>query len=92
MTVTLEDGSKIVDELALADAHPDGARPFGRDDYKAKFLMLSTGVLSEQEQQRFLAAAEGLADLKAGELGQLNFIVAPEKLGPPRPRGIFDRS
>ncbi|MGE4328522.1 MAG: MmgE/PrpD family protein, partial [Pseudodonghicola sp.] len=30
VTVTLDDGSKIVDELALADAHPDGARPFVR--------------------------------------------------------------
>jgi len=90
VTVTLDDGSKIVDELALADAHPDGARPFGRADYKRKFLTLSEGVLSAGEQARFLAAAEGLADLTAGELGQINFTVTPDKLGPLRPHGIFD--
>lgn len=45
MTITLEDGSKITDELALADAHPDGARPFVRDNYKQKFLTLSEGGL-----------------------------------------------
>ncbi|GHG88123.1 MmgE/PrpD family protein [Pseudodonghicola xiamenensis] len=90
VTVTLDDGSKIVDELALADAHPEGARPFGRADYKRKFLTLSDGVLSSAEQTRFLAAAEGLADLKPGELGQINFTVTPDKLGLPRPTGIFD--
>ncbi|MGI3163897.1 MmgE/PrpD family protein [Pseudooceanicola sp. 200-1SW] len=92
VTITLDDGSRIVDELALADAHPDGARPFARAQYKQKFLTLSEGVLTPEEQARFLAAAEGLADLGAGELGQLTFTVATDKLGAPRPRGIFDWS
>ncbi|WP_346900565.1 MmgE/PrpD family protein [uncultured Roseibium sp.] len=90
VTVTLDDGSTVVDELALADAHPEGARPFVRANYKQKFLTLSEGVIPADEQQRFLDAAEGLADLKAGSLAQLNFAVAPEKLGQPRPNGIFD--
>ncbi|NVK23264.1 MAG: MmgE/PrpD family protein, partial [Kangiellaceae bacterium] len=90
VTVTLEDGSHIVDELALADAHPDGARPFVRANYVRKFLTLSEGVLSASEQQRFLDVAEGLADLEAGDLGQLNFVVDADKLGAPRPHGIFD--
>jgi len=90
VTVTLEDGSRIVDELALADAHPDGARPFVRANYVRKFLTLSEGVLSTSEQQRFLDVAEGLADLAAGDLGQLNFVVDADKLGAPRPHGIFD--
>jgi 2-methylcitrate dehydratase len=92
VTITLEDGSKITDELALADAHPDGARPFVRENYKQKFLTLSESVLTPGEQQRFLTAAEGLADLKAGDLHQLNFIVDPGLMGAPRPTGIFDRS
>ena len=92
VTVTLDDGSRIVDELALADAHPDGARPFARAQYKQKFLTLSEGVLTPAEQARFLAAAEGLADLGAGELGQLTFTVAADRRGAPRPRGIFDWS
>ena len=92
VTITLEDGSKITDELALADAHPDGARPFVRGNYKQKFLTLSDGVLTPDEQKRFLAAAEGLADLKVGDLHQLNFTVDPGRWGAPRPTGIFDRT
>jgi len=90
VTVTLDDGSKIVDELALADAHPDGARPFVRSNYIHKFLTLSEGVLSAAEQRRFLEAAEGLAELKPGDLGQLNFAVEADRLGAARPHGIFD--
>jgi 2-methylcitrate dehydratase len=90
VTVTLDDGSKITDELALADAHPDGARPFVRGNYVRKFLTLSEGVLSVAEQKRFLEAAEGLADLKSGDLGQLNFVAEPGALGAARPHGIFD--
>lgn len=90
VTVTLDDGSKIVDELALADAHPDGARPFVRSNYIHKFLTLSEGVLSAAEQRRFLEAAEGLAELKPGDLGQLNFVAEADRLGGPRPHGIFD--
>ncbi|KZD04119.1 MmgE/PrpD family protein [Oceanibaculum pacificum] len=90
VTITLDDGSEIVDELALADAHPHGARPFVRANYVRKFMTLSDGVLSAGEQRRFLDAAEGLAGLKAGELGQLTFAVDPEKLGAPRPHGICD--
>src|ERR1700753_3921579 len=35
--VTLKDGSAIADEMAVADAHPAGARPFRRPDYIKKF-------------------------------------------------------
>jgi len=90
VVVTLKDGSKIADELALADAHPDGARPFVRANYVRKFLTLSDGILTAAEQQRFLDAAEGLEALKAGDLAALNFAVDAERLGTPRPQGIFD--
>ena len=33
----MQDGSRIVDEMAVANAHPLGAKPFGRDDYIRKF-------------------------------------------------------
>ncbi|MCA2008929.1 MmgE/PrpD family protein [Tritonibacter mobilis] len=92
VTITMQDGSTVVDELALADAHPDGARPFKREHYVKKFLTLSEGVLSVDAQKRFLKAAEGLADLKAGALDALNFTVDATRLGAPRPTGIFDRN
>ncbi|MFV0410306.1 MAG: MmgE/PrpD family protein [Paracoccus sp. (in: a-proteobacteria)] len=90
VVVTLKNGKVIEDELALADAHPDGARPIVRENYKNKFLTLSDAIIAASEQTRFLQAAEALADLKAGDLAALNFVVDVAKLGAPRPTGIFD--
>ncbi len=89
--VTLKNGEVIVDEIAVADAHPLGARPFGRKQYIGKFTELAEGVLSDTEQQRFLSAAEALADLQAGTLGALNITVGPRVLdtAPSIPSGIF---
>ena len=89
--VTLKSGETITDELAVADAHPLGARPFGREQYIAKFTELADGVVDDAEQQRFLSAVAGVTDLKAGALGALNVRVAPEVLekAPTIPSGIF---
>lgn len=88
--VRLKDGRILTDELALADAHPDGARPFVRENYVRKFLTLSDGIVAGAEQQRFLDAAQALTTLKAGDLGALNFTVGADRLGAARPSGIFD--
>ena len=37
VVITLHDGSEITDEIAVADAHPLGARPFAREQYIRKF-------------------------------------------------------
>lgn len=92
VVVTLKDGRVITDELALADAHPDGARPFVRENYIRKFLTLSEGIIAAPEQRRFLDAAQNLADLPAGRLGELNVAASPDRLGAPVPHGIFDWS
>jgi 2-methylcitrate dehydratase len=70
--IFLNDGSKIEDELAVANAHPLGARPFGRDDYINKFQILTDGIISTRESNRFLEAAQELPRLPAGELHRLN--------------------
>jgi 2-methylcitrate dehydratase len=70
--VFMQDGSKVVDELAVANAHPNGARPFGRDDYIRKFETLTAGIISPRESNRFLEAAQDLPRLAAGELHRLN--------------------
>ncbi|WP_104182217.1 MmgE/PrpD family protein [Arthrobacter sp. B0490] len=75
--ITLTDGTVITDEIAVADAHPLGARPFARADYVAKLRMLAAGVVDDAELDRFLAAAEQLPDLPAGSLGQLNILARP---------------
>src|SRR5271156_887430 len=89
--VTLKSGEVISDELAVADAHPLGARPFRRKQYVAKFTELADGVVDDAEQQRFLSVVDGLAGLQAGTLGALNLVVDPLVLdkAPTIPSGIF---
>ena len=89
--VTLKSGETIVDELAVADAHPLGARPFEREQYVAKFATLADGVVEVEEQQRFLAAVESISTTKAGGLGGLNVRVDSRVLdkAPTVPSGIF---
>jgi 2-methylcitrate dehydratase len=70
--VIMQDGSRIVDEMAVANAHPLGARPFGRDDYIRKFHTLTEGIISTLESNRFLEAVQDLARLPTGELAVLN--------------------
>ncbi|MGH4031979.1 MmgE/PrpD family protein [Actinomycetota bacterium Odt1-20B] len=69
--LTLDDGSVIEDELAVADAHPAGARPFQRPAYEGKFRTLADGTVAPADQDRFLAAAAHLADLGAADLDGL---------------------
>lgn len=52
--VTLVDGTVIEDELAVADAHPAGARPFDRSGYVAKFRTLAEGTVAAGDQDRLL--------------------------------------
>nr|WP_206322417.1 MmgE/PrpD family protein [Streptomyces sp. HNM0575] len=69
--VTLEDGTVIEDELALADAHPAGQRPFGRAQYETKFRTLADEIVAPEAQDSFLTAAGRLARLDASGLAQL---------------------
>jgi 2-methylcitrate dehydratase len=89
--VTLKNGDVISDELAVADAHPLGARPFGRQQYVAKFMELVDGVVQAPERQRFLDAVEGVGELTGDQMGTLNVTITPEVLekAPTTPSGIF---
>ncbi len=86
--IELADGSKIVDEIAVADAHPLGARPFAREDYIRKFRTLAGPVLEPTEIERFLTTVQRLPELTAGELDGLNFIARAGVLTP-GPKGLF---
>jgi 2-methylcitrate dehydratase len=90
VVVTLKGGSTISDELAVADAHPLGERPFQRPDYVKKFRTLSEGIIAPAEQDRFIATVERLPLLKAGELADLTFTVDARLLGTHAAHGIFD--
>ncbi len=89
--VTLKSGEVIRDELAVADAHPLGIRPFRRREYVQKFTDLADGIVEPVAQQSFLSAAASLADLEGGALGALNVVVDPRVLAkaPVLPPGIF---
>ncbi len=73
--VLLNNGERIESELAIADAHPLGAKPFGRADYIRKFQELTQGLISRRESERFLEAVQDLPRLAAGDLGRLNVAV-----------------
>ena len=90
VVITLADGRTLRDEIAVADAHPQGARPFARAQYIDKFRSLADGVLEEREIARFLDAAENLAELPSGQLHRLNVLAAPGVLDPSdAPKGLF---
>lgn len=73
--ITLTNGEKIVDELALANAHSGGARPFARADYVRKFETLTDGLISPPESARFLELAQSLPALTAAQVQDLNVVL-----------------
>jgi 2-methylcitrate dehydratase len=87
--ITLADGRVIVDEIAVADAHPLGARPFARADYISKFRSLAGDVLDRAEMDRFLGLAERLASLSPDEVGRLTIVARPESLPGASLEGLF---
>jgi 2-methylcitrate dehydratase len=86
--VLMQNGSRIEDELAVANAHPLGAKPFERTDYIRKFQTLTDGIVSTREANRFLEAVQDLPRLAAGELHLLNVAVPAGSLEVGKP-GIF---
>ncbi|MHA7271714.1 MmgE/PrpD family protein [Arthrobacter sp. HLT1-20] len=90
VVITLTDGTLITESIAVADAHPLGARPFTRAQYINKFRTLAAGLVEEAEINRFIAAAQNLPHLAAGELGQLNITAAPGVVDLDNaPKGLF---
>ncbi|QCQ17837.1 MmgE/PrpD family protein [Microbacterium sp. RG1] len=90
VVITLTDGSVIEDEIAVADAHPLGARPFVREDYVRKFRLLAEPVLEETEIERFLGLVQRLPELTADDVRQLSIVAKPGLLlSQPAPKGLF---
>ena len=69
--IKMKNGEIIVDEIAVANAHTNGARPFKRADYIRKFETLAEGVASKVERDRFLELVQRLPRLRPAELGGL---------------------
>jgi 2-methylcitrate dehydratase len=90
VVIRFADGSELVDEIAVADAHPLGARPFAREDYIRKFRTLAEPVLDPEEIERFLELVQRLPELSPDEVRELSIVA---KLGvlalAPAPKGLF---
>ena len=88
--IRLTDGTVIEDEIAVAYAHPLGARPFAREDYIRKFRILAEPVLDADEIERFLDLAQRRPDLTPQEVQQLTIVARFGVLaGAPAPKGLF---
>lgn len=88
ITITLQDGTVLRDELAVANAHSLGATPWQRPDYIRKFRTLTEGVLDHAEAERFLDVVQRLPQLRATELAQLNLALPAGRLAQ-SPPGLF---
>jgi 2-methylcitrate dehydratase len=86
--IVMQNGETIIDEMAVANAHPLGAKPFERADYIHKFETLTDGIISTRESNRFLETVQNLPRLTAGELAGLNVALPAGMLEDSKP-GLF---
>lgn len=89
VVVTMENGTVLEDAKALANAHPDGARPFGREQYIGKFRTLTEGILDSSEADRFLDLVQNLPSLSAVDVRALNPVVDASKIETNAAVGLF---
>jgi 2-methylcitrate dehydratase len=87
--ITFNNGEKLIDELGVANAHPAGAKPFVRKDYIRKFDELTEGLITKDERNRFIGLAEGLTDLTAAQVRELNVQMPIDKVQQNSAKGIF---
>jgi 2-methylcitrate dehydratase len=89
VVVSFDDGSTLADELGIANAHPFGARPFGRAEYIRKFRTLTDDILDPKESARFLDLVQRLGNLSAAEVQMLNPMAPKGYLVENPAKGIF---
>ncbi len=88
MIVRLRSGETMAGELAVANAHSLGAEPWRRRNYVRKFEILTDGIITRGEAQRFLDAAQRLPNLTAAELGGLTLELPADQLSGSHRTGI----
>ena len=70
--IQMKDGSKIKSKIDVADAHPNGNKPFERKDYINKFKTLTSNIIDGKESERFLNNVQSLRELGKSELYKIN--------------------
>lgn len=86
--IRLTSGGVITEEIAVADAHPQGARPFGKKQYQTKLKTLGE-LASESELERYMNLAYSLPELTSEQVRELNIEVSPDLIQTDSRRGIF---
>ena len=89
VVIKMKDGKQIEDEISVADAHPNGNRPFKRSNYIAKFKSLTNGMIDAKESKRFIKDVENLRKLKSNELFKLNIEVKGKMIKRKGKKAIF---
>lgn len=78
--IKFKNGTTLVDELGVANAHPAGAKPFKRADYIRKFDTLTADIITKEERNRFIELVERLPELTPAEVQMLNVQIPIDKL------------
>ena len=90
VVILMKNGDKIEEELDIADAHPNGKRPFSRSHYIDKFQSLTEGIISQKETKKFLKLVQNLKALKPKDVANLNIEILSKKKGKKTEKtGIF---
>ena len=89
LEVTFADGSTLVDELAVANAHSLGATPWQRPNYINKFNILTEDVVGSAERDRFLDLVQSLPSISGARLPEINVQLEPGQLKANLARGLF---
>ena len=72
VVIEMKDGKKIISKLGVANAHPNGNKPFNREEYIHKFKILTENIIDQKESERFLNDVQSLRELGKSELHKLN--------------------
>ena len=87
--IKMKNGSKISEEIGVADAHPNGKKPFKRKDYINKFEKLTKHFLDKEESERFLNDVQNLRNIGKSELHKLNIKVKTSQKNSTFKKAIF---
>lgn len=88
--ISMKDGSKIEDQLGIANAHPNGTRTFERTHYIEKFDALTEGKISKTERDRFITLVENLDQLSASDIQKINVVMDNDTVATTNIKGIFN--
>ncbi len=88
LELKMTDGATLVFEKSIADAHPNGTKPWKLEDYSRKFTSLAGHLLTEPEIDRFLTAIHNLSALDGRGVTALNPEVTKQAIMPDSPTGL----